>query len=414
MYGHWSFSWVQVMAHNKRLLFTIISAISLLVISGSLLLEQSISLNSWGLLLGSVLLMSVAMAKLLDSVKAAVLQFVMSLYILVMTFGALGWFSWFGFEFTVDESSVLGLVVLMTVMTSNLVHVFSTLLREMARGLFQFDAVAEALKFNSSPIFLANLTTLMGFTFAAWYEPELASLAWVVGLGVTISYLTTLSLLPLILLNWLLEFRVGSNADRYGYAFVVVWIQERAGLLLLLLGLFIIGFAVLLWFAQAIMPLVWQLSEMLVAMSILFALFWRSLSLAALNVLANLLALTLTVAVFYLFMLNVNGEAQPVSLLLLMVPMGLIVDDGIHFFSRYVRAKRGIFSDSSTAVRYAMASVGRPIWITSWIVMIGLVVLLFSPQAQIQQASAITMLSLGFATLIILFIIPAFLARKSG
>ena len=190
--------------------------------------------------------------------------------------------------------------------------------------------------------------------------------------------------------------------------------QERAGLLLLLLGLFIIGFAVLLWFAQAIMPLVWQLSEMLVAMSILFALFWRSLPLAALNVLANLLALTLTVAVFYLFMLNVNGEAQPVSLLLLMVPMGLIVDDGIHFFSRYVRAKRGIFSDSSTAVRYAMASVGRPIWITSWIVMIGLVVLLLSPQAQIQQASAITMLSLGFATLIILFIIPAFLARKSG
>ncbi|MEA3404555.1 MAG: MMPL family transporter, partial [Pseudomonadota bacterium] len=97
---------------------------------------------------------------------------------------------------------------------------------------------------------------------------------------------------------------------------------------------------------------------------------------------------------------------------LIMVPMGLIVDDGIHFFSRYVRAKQGVFSDSESAVRYAMASVGRPIWMTSWIVMIGLLMLLLSPQTQIQQASLITMVSLVFATLIILFIVPAFLVKK--
>ena len=409
MYGHWSFNWVQIIAHNRGALLSLFGVLSLGGLLGITQLEQSISNTSWGLLVGSIFLMSLAMAKLLDSLKAALLQLLLSLYILLMTLGIVGWTS-----LVLDERSVLGLVILMTVMTSNLVHVLSTLLREMARGLFQYDAVAEALKFNSSPILLANLTSLLGFAFAAWYEPELSTLAWIVGVGVTISYLTTLSWLPLILLNWLLEFRVGSPSDRYGYAFVVAWMEKSPGLLKLLLVLFTLVFIVLIWFAQDLLSLFLPLATMLIAMSVLFAVFWKSFKLALINTLANVLALTLTVAAFYVVASQFAGWGQGNwSLLLLMVPMGLIVDDGIHFFSRYVRAQQGLFSDSTSAVRYAMASVGRPIWITSWIVVIGLLVLFFSPQPQIQQASLITLISLVFATMIILFIIPAFLVRKS-
>ena len=408
MYGHWSFSWVQIMAHNKGKLFSLLAITSLLVMLGLMDLEQTISSYAWGVLFTSILLMSLAMAKLLDSFKAAMLQFGLSLYILMMTLGALGWVG-----AVLDESSLLGLVILMTVMTSNLVHILSTLLREMARGLFQFDAIAEALKFNSSPIFLANFTSLMGFAFAAWYQPELTTMAWVVGIGVAISYLTTLSWLPLILLNWLLEFRVGSTADRYGYAFVVTWLENRASLLKWFLFLIVLGFLALLWAASPILSMVWQLVEMLLVMSVLFLVFWKSLSLAILNTFANVLALVLTVAGFYLLMSFWLPAQSNISLLLLMVPLGLIVDDGIHFFSRYVRAKQGMFSDSASSVRYAMASVGRPIWMTSWIVMVGLLTLLFSTQTQIQQASLITIFSLGFATFIILVLIPALLTFKN-
>ncbi len=405
MYGHWAFSWVQIIAHNKGGLFAVLSLLSLAVMAGVMQLEQTVSTLSWGLLFGSIVLMSVAMAKLLDSIKAAMLQFGLSLYILLMTLGATGWLG-----YAVDESSLLGLVVLMTVMTSNLVHVLSTLLREMARGLFQFDAVAEALKFNSSPIFLANLTTALGFVFAAWYEADLTAMAWIVGMGVLVSYLTTLSWLPLILLSWLLEFRVGHSADRYGYAFVAQWMQRSPGLVKLILLMFGVGFLALLWFTQtSLLPILEQMGWMLLFMGVLFMLFWKRFKLALTNTVANLLALTLTLAVFTLLV-----KAEPLSLLLVMVPMGLIVDDGIHFFSRYVRAQQSVFSDPPSQVRYAMASVGRPIWMTSWIVMIGLLVLLFSPQLQIQQASLITMVSLVFATLVILFIIPAFLVRQKN
>lgn len=404
MYGHWAFNWVQIMAHNKGALFTLFTVLSGLVIYGIPRLEQDVSVVSWSLLFASIGLMTLAMAKLLDSVKAAALQLGLSLYILAMTFGLLGWLG-----YQLDENSLLGLVVLMTVMTSNLVHVLSTLLREMARGLFQYDAVAEALKFNSSPIFLANLTSLLGFAFAAWYEPELTPMAWIVGIGVVISYLTTLSWLPLILLSWLLEFRVGNTSDRYGYVFVVEWMQRSPGLLRIVLLVFLVSFVMLLGFANDVLPLIQQMFGMMLFIGVLFVLFWKSLSLALINTLANLLALSLTVAGFSLII-----AAENLSLLLIMVPMGLIVDDGIHFFSRYVRAKQGVFSDSGAAVRYAMASVGRPIWMTSWIVMIGLLMLLLSPEEQIQQASMITMVSLVFATLIILFIIPAMLSNRSG
>lgn len=402
MYGNWAFSWVQIMAHNKLFLSVLWSGFSLLLIAGIIRLEQPISYQAWGLLLLSVVLMSVALARWMDSIKSAVLQLLMSLYIGGMTLGVL---SWIGVE--LDESSLLGWVILMTLVTSNLIHILSSLLREMARGLFQFDAVAEALKLNNTPIFLSNLTTLLGFIAAAWYEPELASMAWVVAIGAVVSYLAVLSVLPMILLNWLLEFRVGHSADRMGYAFVVKWMQaapDKVKVLMVVLSLLLIGLG---WLQRELLPWFSETVWMLAGMGLLFVVFWQSLSLALLNTLANFLALTVAVLLFVLFV-----PAQPLSVLLIMMPLGLIVDDGIHFFSRYLRAKQGVFSDPESAVRYAMASVGRPIWMTSWTVMLGLFVLLLSGQGLIQQASLMTMLALVMATLMILFVVPAVLIMR--
>jgi len=399
MYGNWAFSWVQVMAHNKVLLSVLWGGISLLLISGIALLDQQVSNQAWGWLLLSVVLMSVALARWMDSIKSAFLQLLMSLYVGAMTLGALGWAG-----VALNESSLLGWVILMTLVTSNLIHVLSSLLREMARGLFQFDALAEALKLNNTPVFLSNLTTLLGFMLAAWYEPELVSMGWVVVIGALVSYLVVLTVLPMILLSWLLEFRVGHSADRMGYAFVVKWMQSAPRKVKMLLFVLTLLLAGLCWLQRDLLPWFSQIVWMVAGMWLLFAVFWQSLSLALLNTLANFLALTVAVLLFVLFV-----PAHPLSVLLVMMPLGLIADDGIHFFSRYLRAKRGVFSDSESAVRYAMASVGRPIWMTSWTVMLGLFVLLLAGQGLIQQASLMTMLALVVATLMILFVVPAFL-----
>ncbi|BCN93317.1 hypothetical protein THMIRHAM_11020 [Thiomicrorhabdus immobilis] len=390
------------MAHNKSKLLAVWGVISALSLLGIFNLDFSMVLPEMLLFAASLVVMSAVVGYLLESPKVAVLQLGLSVYIALMTFGSLGWL---GYGLT--QQSLLGLVVLMTLLSSNLVHILSTLLREMARGLFQYDAVAEALKLNASPIFLSNLTTALGFVFAAWMDPQYMSLAWLVVIGVSFSFLMSISWLPMMLLNWLLEFRVGNPADRHGLTFLAKWLEKntlyRKGFVAisLLLGVVLIG---LNWnVLQGLEQFMW----LMVLFVVLFWWFWKSLGLALLNVWVNLLALLTAMTLFTWFC----GDSQW-AFLLWMVPLGLIVDDGIHFFSRYARAKYTVFSEPKSAVVFAMASVGRPIWITSWVLFSGLAVLLFSENQMVYQASLLTMLALVIATILILTVLPAILMTK--
>ncbi|MEA1989246.1 MAG: MMPL family transporter [Pseudomonadota bacterium] len=387
------------MAHNKTKLLVGWVLVSGLVLSGMPYLEFSLLQGDLILLSTSLLVMSVVVGYLLESPKVALLQLVLSIYIVLMTFGCLGWL---GYELT--QESLLGLVVLITLMSSNLVHILSTLLREMARGLFQYDAVAEALKLNTSPILLSNLTTALGFVLAAWVDSAYSPLAWLVIVGVFFSFLITVSWLPMVLLNWLLEFRVGNTVDRKGLTFVANWLLKNPLYRWLIIGLGLLLAGVLIFANFELLTEFEQLFWLVGIFGILFLLFWQSLSMALMNLMINFLALLTAISLFVLL----TGETQW-ALLAWMVPLGIIVDDGIHFFSRYARAKYTVFSDPKSAVIFAMASVGRPIWITSWVLFTGLAVLLVSDNRMVFEASLLTMLALVVATLFILMVLPALL-----
>ena len=197
---------------------------------------------------------------------------------------------------------------------------------------------------------------------------------------------------------------MGNSADRHGFSFVANGLVEnrllRNWLLWLSVGL-MIGLTAFNWFYQ---PQFKDLFWLVTAFLILFVLFWQSLKLALINVLVNLLALLITLNGFMLFV-----DLGNMSLLLMMVPLGLIIDDGIHFFSRYVRAQQSVFTDAESAVRFSMATIGRPIWVTSWVLFIGLAVLVFSQNELVQLASLITLFALIIATFLILLIVPAVL-----
>lgn len=397
--GNWAFSWVQIMAHNKFTLLLFWGAVTVLTLFGVPQLDFTAVKGDLLLLAISLVAMSLVVGYLLESPKVALLQFSLSGYILVMTFGLLGWSG-----YTLTEEAILGLVVVMTLISSNLVHVLSTLLREMARGQFQYDALAEALRLNAAPVFLSNITTALGFVFTAWLDPSYVALAWLVVFGVSVSFIVTLSWLPMILLNWLLEFRVGNPADRHGLTFIASWLQSNPLYRKLIIAISMVvglGLIVLNWnVLQVLEQLLWLLGVFIV----LFWLFWRSVTLALLNLGVNFLALLVSISVFSL----VFGASQWL-LLLWMVPLGLIIDDGIHFFTRYVRAKHTMFADAESAVVFSMASVGRPIWITSWVLVVGLGVLLFSANEMVVNASLLTIFALLIATFSTLTMLPAML-----
>ncbi|GKT11627.1 MAG: hypothetical protein ISEC1_P0594 [Thiomicrorhabdus sp.] len=401
MNGSWAFYWVQIIGHNKGVLTILWTLISGLLLLGVVSLEGSAIFSQIRLLSLSLLLMAVVVGFLMDSVKIAFIQFLMSLYILLMTFGVLGLF-----EIALTEESILGFVVVVTLITSNLVHVLSTLLREMARGSFQYDAVNEALKLNITPLLLSNLTTALGFLFAAWFNIDLMGLALVVMIGVLISSLTLLSWLPLLLTSWLLEFRVGNSADRHGLSFMVIWLIKHThsrwvlvGLNILLgLGLLVYGWKILDYFQE----ILWLFGLFFV----LFLVFWQG-GLALINSWLNLTALLMTAAIMGYFI-----ESHLMTMLVLMMPIGLIVDDGIHFFSRYSKAIKLLYAKPKDATLFAMASVGRPIWITSCVLVVGLSVLLFSHNEQVQVASLMTVLSIVVSTLMMLVFAPALLISQ--
>ena len=53
------------------------------------------------------------------------------------------------------------------------------------------------------------------------------------------------------------------------------------------------------------------------------------------------------------------------------VTMGIVVDDTVHFLSKYLRARRDQALSAEDAVRYAFKSVGVALWVTTLVLVVG-------------------------------------------
>jgi len=389
---------VQIMAHNLPILWFALMVGLLLMASGLFVKGSPIQLADAIWVLGSLMVMSGVAIKLFDSLKTAGLLLVVTSLI---WFGVLGCLAWLGVSLT--QISVLALVVVVTLVMGNLVHLLASVLREMARGAFQHDAVAESLKLNAMPILLSNLTTTFGFSVAAFFDSQLIEMAWVVGLGALISYLAIVTWVPLILLSWFLEFRVGHYDDRHGFLDVVRkmqryprWLQAMVWLSLTLL---LISGVYLSQFMVSLIPV----AMMLFACWMLLWLVWRDWQVSLMAILTSLAAIVLVLTGYF----SVQSVVQ-ISAVVLIVPLGIVLDDSIHYFSRYLRSKQGFFNTAENCHRYALSSVGRPIWLTTQLLAVGLLVLGFHPDEWIRQASLVTLLATLLASYIILLWLPAF------
>ena len=58
--------------------------------------------------------------------------------------------------------------------------------------------------------------------------------------------------------------------------------------------------------------------------------------------------------------------------------LGIVVDDTVHFFSKYQRAKNQLGHTSADAVRYAFQTVAKPLVITTIVLVAGFSVLMLS------------------------------------
>lgn len=145
----------------------------------------------------------------------------------------------------------------------------------------------------------------------------------------------------------------------------------------------------------------------LVLISILLGFALKSWRFGLISLLPNLVPATIAFGIWGLY----SGEVGLALSVVIGMTLGIVVDDTVHFLSKYLHAKREKGATSEQAVHYAFDNVGRALWVTTLVLVAGFAVLAqstFKLNADMGLLTAITI----FIALVIdfLFLPPLLMA----
>ncbi len=141
------------------------------------------------------LIIVLAAALLLRSVLGTVAIVAVLGFVINSTVGFAGWL---GTVFNPANSGVP--IIVMTVAVAHSVHIVSSTLAAMGRGLDRNAAIADAIRVNAWPVFLTSLTTAIGFlSLNASDSPPFRVLGNLVAFGVLCAFVYSLTFLPALL-----------------------------------------------------------------------------------------------------------------------------------------------------------------------------------------------------------------------
>ncbi|EWH10312.1 hypothetical protein DS2_08560 [Catenovulum agarivorans DS-2] len=142
----------------------------------------------------------------------------------------------------------------------------------------------------------------------------------------------------------------------------------------------------------------------LVLISILLVFALKSVKFGLISLLPNLAPAAMGFGIWAIFAGNVNLGLSIVTSMCL----GIVVDDTVHFLSKYKKAReKGQAAEQ--AVRYAFASVGRALWITTLVLFVGFMVLAQSSFALNGDMGLLTAVIMVLALVVDFLLLPAFL-----
>jgi len=151
-------------------------------------------------------------------------------------------------------------------------------------------------------------------------------------------------------------------------------------------------------------------SMALILISILLGFALRSFKFGLLSLLPNLMPAAIG---FGIWGLAVSEVGLGLSVVMGMT-LGIIVDDTVHFLSKYIRARREKGMTSEEAVRYSFASVGRALWITTMVLVAGFLVMATSSFKINADMGLLTAMTILIALLVdFLFLPPLLMLLKS-
>jgi hypothetical protein len=91
-----------------------------------------------------------------------------------------------------------------------------------------------------------------------------------------------------------------------------------------------------------------------------------------------------------------------------------VVDDTVHFLSKYVRAQREQGLSPEDAVRYAFSTVGTALWVTSLVLVIGFGILAMSAFELNAGMGLLTAITIALALVADFLFLPPLLMKFGG
>jgi len=143
----------------------------------------------------------------------------------------------------------------------------------------------------------------------------------------------------------------------------------------------------------------------ILAIALIMMIALRSLRLGLLSMMPNTLPLLMTFGAWALLFGEVGFSVATVA----SISLGIIVDDTVHFLSKYVRAKNEKGLSAEESIRYAFSSVGVAIVVNTIILISGFLVLTASAFKMNVDLGLMTIFSILFALLLDFLLLPALL-----
>jgi predicted RND superfamily exporter protein len=147
------------------------------------------------------------------------------------------------------------------------------------------------------------------------------------------------------------------------------------------------------------------LALILISAIMIFAL--RNLKIGLISLVPNLMP---AIMAFGLWGIT-SGQIDLGLSIVLGMSLGIVVDDSIHFLTKYLRARREKNMDSHEAVRYAFSTVGIALIVTSLILVVGFTVLSFSAFSMNSGMALLTAITLAIALIADFLFLPPLLMR---
>lgn len=131
----------------------------------------------------------------------------------------------------------------------------------------------------------------------------------------------------------------------------------------------------------------------------------RSFKIGLISLVPNIMPVVMAFAIWAV----INGELGMFAASVTATALGLIVDCTVHFLSKYLRGKRERGLHAEDAVRYAFSMVGKALWISSLVLIVGFSSLMLSDFSMNSKMGALTALVIAAALVTNFLLLPVIL-----